>query len=62
MLVKLKAYWQSKQSNIHALITFLGGSGGMFALAKVQHGFKGDAADFICGAAMILGALLYTPQ
>lgn len=59
MLAKLKAYWQSKASNIHALILFLGGSAGIGAL-HLMH-VPDEAAKFVGGACMVLGALLYTP-
>ena len=60
MLEKIKAYWGSKQSNIHGLILFLGGSAGFVTLQKLGlHDFQ---ANFICGAAVLLAAILYTPD
>lgn len=60
MIAKIKAYWESRKSNIHGLILFLGGSAGITALTLMH--VPNHVAQFACGAAQVLGALLYTPD
>jgi hypothetical protein len=60
MLDKLKAYWQSKSSNVHGLILFLGGSAGIAALHMV--GLSDKPANVIAGACILIGAFLATPD
>lgn len=59
MIARIKAYWQSRQSNVHGLVLFLGGTSGICAM-KLMHVPEHDA-QFVAGACMVLGALLYTP-
>lgn len=60
MIAKIKAYWQSRASNLHALVLFLGGSSGFVTLQQI--GVHDRPAKVICGAAVIVAALLFTPS
>lgn len=59
MIARIKAYWQSRQSNVHGLVLFLGGSAGISALSLMH--VPSHIAQAVSGACMVLGALLYTP-
>lgn len=59
-LSRVAAYWKSRQSSLHGLILFLGGSAGITALHLVH--MPDRYAQAVSGACMILGALLVTPE
>jgi hypothetical protein len=56
---RARAYWESRQSSLHGLIFFLGGSAGITALHLMHVPDK--YAEFVSGLCMILGAVLITP-
>lgn len=60
MFAKIKTYWQSKASNIHGLVLFLGGTAGISALELMR--VPDSAAKFVSGACMVIGAFLATPS
>ena len=57
---RCRLYWESRQSSLHGLIFFLGGSAGITAL-HLMH-LPDKYAEFISGACMVLGAVLITPN
>lgn len=59
VIAGIVAYWRSRAANIHGLILFLGGAGGLTALALLH--VPNEVAQSISGACMVLGALLTTP-
>lgn len=60
MFAQMRAYWRSKQSNIHGLVAFLSGSSGLVTLEAL--GVHSATAKAICAAAMLIGAWLQTPS
>lgn len=60
MLSKFVQYWKSKRSNFHGLIALLSGATGLATVEML--GFNQDHAKLICGVAIVVGSLLFTPD
>lgn len=60
MIEKFKAYWKSRQSNIHSLILFLGGTSGFATLQAL--GLHDNVTKAVCAGAVLAAAFLFTPD